>query len=443
MRFSPFRSATVGPVGDYAMTQPGVRSGTLVMLRWIAIFGQMVALAVIARFFGYPLQSLPALLVVGASVVLNLALGTLYPANRFLSGREAAAQLAFDLLQLSALLFLTGGLANPFAVLVLVPVTISATLLSLRSTLGLFAIAVCALSALGVWAYPLPWAGAVKPILPRLYEFGEWVALLIGMGFLSAYAWRVSAEARRRRQALVATQAALARAQQMSAVGSLAAAAAHELGSPLGTITLVVKDLLKALGRDPQHGDDVRLLDEQVSRCREILAGISRQTHIDEHFASADIEAILHEAMRPYESSLKKLELDIDDTALGITVERSPELLHALDNFIANAVRHATSRVDITAEHRNNMLVLCIADNGTGFPPDLLPRLGEPYAAPLGEQSQGMGLGIFIASTLLERIGARVQFGNMQTAGQTGARVDILWPRPYVLGEKDTNNDHH
>ncbi len=438
MRLALFQTSSDSPVGDIAMTQPGVRSGTLVMLRWIAIFGQMVALAVIARFFGYPLQSLPALLVIGASVLLNIALGMIYPANRFLSGRESAAQLAFDLLQLSALLFLTGGLANPFAVLVLVPVTISATLLSLRSTLGLFGMAVLALSALGLWAYPLPWAGPVTPLLPRLYEFGEWVALIIGMGFLSAYAWRVSAEARRRRQALVATQAALARAQQMSAVGSLAAAAAHELGSPLGTITLVVKDLLKALGRDPHYGDDVRLLDEQVNRCREILAGISKQTHIDEHFASADIEAILHEVMRPYESGTKTLELDIADNALGVTVERTPELLHALDNFIANAVRHASLKINISIEQNADTLQLRIVDDGTGFPADLLPRLGEPYAAPLGSKPQGMGLGIFIASTLLERIGATVHFNNRSVGRQSGAVVDILWPRPYIVPEKES-----
>ncbi len=439
MRFAPFQKSSGSPVGDIAMTQPGVRSGTLVMLRWIAIFGQMVALAVIARFFGYPLQSLPALVVIGASILLNIALGIIYTANRFLSGRESAAQLAFDLLQLSALLFLTGGLANPFSVLMLVPVTISATLLSLRSTLGLFGVAVASLSALGLWAYPLPWAGSVVPLLPRLYEFGEWVALIIGMGFLSAYAWRVSAEARRRRQALVATQAALARAQQMSAVGSLAAAAAHELGSPLGTITLVVKDLLKVLGRDPHYGDDVRLLDEQVSRCREILAGISKQTHIDEHFARADIEAILHEVMRSYEAGVKMLELEIADSALGITVERSPELLHALDNFIANAVRHATSRVNISIEkNAEDTLQLRIIDDGSGFPADLLPRLGEPYAAPLGGKPQGMGLGIFIASTLLERIGATVQFNNRPVASQSGAVVDIFWPKPYIILEKDS-----
>jgi two-component system, sensor histidine kinase RegB len=416
--------ARVIATSDFNFTQPGVRVRTLLALRWIAILGQLIALLVITQLFGFPVQALPALLAIAASVALNIGLGLFYPANSFLSGRQAAVQLAFDLLQLSVLLFLTGGLTNPFAVLMLVPVTISATLLSLRSTLVLFALAILCTTALGLWSLPLPWAGEQPFEMPRIYRIGEWVAILVGMAFLTAYAWRVSAEARRRQQALVATQEALARAQQMSAVGSMAAAAAHELGSPLGTMTLIAKDLKSQLQNDPDFGDDIALLNDQLTRCRDILAGISQQTVLGEHFRTATLDALLHEVARPYENSGKAIVFNLADGCSLIEVERSPELLHGLDNFIANAVRHARSLVRIAASQPRDGLSLSIEDDGPGFPEELLPHLGEPYVAPYGIRPHGLGLGIFISITLMERIGAKVSFSN-QASG--GAQVDIRW----------------
>ncbi len=410
---------------DSNFTQPGVRVRTLLALRWIAILGQLVALIVITQLFGFPLQALPALIVIGVSAALNIGLRLVYRANSFLSGRQAAVQLAFDLVQLSVLLFLTGGLTNPFAVLMLVPVTISATLLSSRSTMLLFGLAMACTTALGLWSWPLPWAAGEQPfIMPRIYRIGEWVAILVGMAVLTAYAWRVSAEARRRQQALVATQEALARAQKMSAVGSLAAAAAHELGSPLGTMTLIARDLQKQLQNDPDFGDDITLLNEQLARCRDILAGISKQTVTEEHFRTATLDALLQEVARAYESDSKNIVFNLADGSSAIEVERSPELLHGLDNLIANAVRHARTIVRITASQPRGALCLTIEDDGPGFPAELLPHLGEPYVAPYGIKPHGLGLGIFISITLLERIGAKVTFRN---PGTGGAGVDIQW----------------
>ncbi len=410
---------------DFNFTQPGVRVRTLLALRWIAIMGQLMALLVITQLFGFPVQALPALLVISASALLNVMLRLFSPANNFLSGRQAAVQLAFDLLQLSVLLYLTGGLANPFAVLMLVPVTISATLLSLRSTLLLFLLAIACTTALGLWSLPLPWSGDAPFVMPRIYRIGEWAAIVVGMAFLTAYAWRVSAEARRRQQALVATQEALARAQQMSAVGSLAAAAAHELGSPLGTMTLVARDLKAQLANDPDFGTDIALLNEQLARCRDILAGISRQTVQDEHFRTASLEALLQEVVRAYEPHGKSIQLNFADDSNVIDVERSPELLHGLDNLVANAVRHARSCVRISASRPRGGLRLSIQDDGPGFPEELLPYIGEPYVAPYGIKPHGLGLGIFISITLMERIGAKVAFRNQPTGG---AEVDIVWP---------------
>jgi two-component system, sensor histidine kinase RegB len=410
---------------DFNFTQPGVRVRTLLALRWIAIAGQLVALGVITQLLGFPVQMLPALLAIGISAALNLGLRLFYPVNSFLSGRQAAVQLAFDLVQLAVLLYLTGGLTNPFAVLMLVPVTISATLLSLRSTLVLFGLAMLCTTALGLWSLPLPWTAGEQPfIMPRIYRIGEWVAIFVGMAFLTAYAWRVSAEARRRQQALVATQEALARAQQMSAVGSLAAAAAHELGSPLGTMTLIARDLQNQLRNDPDFGDDIALLNDQLTRCRDILAGISKQTVAEEHFRTATLDALLQEVARPYEGSGKNIVFNLADGCSTIDVERSPELLHGLDNIIANAVRHARSTVRITASQPRSALRLSIEDDGSGFPAELLPHLGEPYVVPYGIKPHGLGLGIFISITLLERIGAKVSFRNPEMGG---AGVDIQW----------------
>jgi two-component system, sensor histidine kinase RegB len=212
---------------DIAQAGPGVRVRTLILIRWVAIGGQLAALAIVGLVYGFPLQVVPALAAIGASVLLNIGLRLVYPPGAYLGGRQAAIQLAFDLLQLAVLLFLTGGLENPFAVLILVPVTISATLLSLRSTIGLLVLALLTLGVLAAYALPLPWGREEELALPVTYRFGIWVALTLGMLFLATYAWQVSAEARRRHQALVATQAALAREQTMSALGSLEAAAAR------------------------------------------------------------------------------------------------------------------------------------------------------------------------------------------------------------------------
>jgi len=242
---------------------PGVHVRTITALRWIAVAGQSLTLGVVAAYFDDRIPWLPVGLALLASVLMNLALTFGYRSSAHMTGPQAALQFAFDLSQLSALLFLTGGVANPFSVLILVPVTISATLLSLRSTIGLSVLAACSLVVLWRWSLPLPWNGA-QP-LPEIYRFGVWIALVLAMLFLAAYAWLVTAQARRRQKALVATQTALAREQKLAALGSLAAAAAHELGGPLGTITLIAKDLRDQLGNDPDFGADLSLLNEEAT----------------------------------------------------------------------------------------------------------------------------------------------------------------------------------
>ncbi len=415
------------PIVAAALAQPGVRVRTLVRLRWTAIFGQLLTIAATARLFDYPLPVSSALAAVGAAALLNVGLVALYPRNARLVGGEALLHLGFDLVQLGVLLFLTGGLANPFCVLLIVPITISATLLSARATAALLVAALGILFALWNWALPLPWVG--HPIfLPPLYRLGILMGLLMAMIFLSIYAWQVSAEGRRRQLALIATQSALERESKMSALGSLAAAAAHELGGPLGTITLIARDLEAALQNDPVHGADVRLLVAEAKRSRDILVGIASRAEAEDPFPRVTIPALLIEAA----GEGSPVSVEVADALLSARVARSPEMLHGLANLIDNARRHAHGRVALTAVPLGEVVEFAVEDDGPGFPDDLLPHLGEPFLGPSRSGAGGTGLGIFIATTLLERTGGMLAFVN---SPQGGARVAIRWPKHHLLIE--------
>lgn len=402
-----------------ALDPPGVRVRTLVGLRWIAITGQSVTLAVVGLQLDYPLPWPPALAAVGASILLNLGLLTVYAPQARLQGRDTLFHLGFDLVQLAVLLFLTGGLANPFAMLLVVPVTVAATLLSRRHTLLLLATALVLMLALSAFALPLPWIGDEPPV-HEIYHTGLFVATALAMAFLAAYIGRLAAEGRTRADALLATQAALQREIKMSALGSLAAAAAHELGGPLGTITLVAHDLDDALGNDPDFGEDIRLLNQEVARSRAILADLARRAEADEPFPHLALTALLHEVAQPFAGGRVPV---VVEPAPDIEVPRSPELLHGLSNLIDNAVRHATSRVTLAAAAGADLTVT-IADDGAGFDAALLPQLGEPALGPSRSRDGSTGLGIFIATTLIERTGGRLRFRN---ADAGGARVEIRW----------------
>ncbi len=410
-----------------ALAHPGVRVQTLVLLRWTAIAGQLLALLIVGVGLRFPLPWMPALAAIGASAALNLGLSWLYRPTDRIEGRPTLLHLGFDLVQLSVLLFLTGGLANPFALLLLVPVTISATLLSARETVVLVGTALALLAGLWWKHLPLPWAGGEPLHLPGIYQLGILVSIGLGMLFLTFYAWQVSAEGRRRQAALVATQAALDRESRMGALGSLAAAAAHELGGPLGTITLIAKDLEQVLQNDPQLGADVQLLSQETRRCRDILTGIAERAEAEDPFPELQLPALLREVVEPYEPTRVPVELHVPwAPGAGPVIRRSPELLHGLSNILGNALRHASSRVRVEAGESPRELWIAVTDDGAGFPPDLLPRLGEPFLGPSVSGSGSTGLGVFIATTLLERTGGHLRFAN-QAGG--GARVELRWLR--------------
>jgi len=415
-----------------------VRLRTLVILRWIAILGQITALIVSVRTLGLDIEVGLAAMAIGASIIANLFSTFLYPETKRLSELEAMLMLLFDLLQLCLLLYLTGGLNNPFALLVLAPVTIAATFLRLRDTTILGAITILILTALAAWHMPLRTIAGDILQMPDLFRFGFWVALVIGVVFLGAYARLITSEIHEMSDALLATQMALAREQKLTDLGGVVAAAAHELGTPLATIKLVSGELLDELGDDPELADDVRLIGEQANRCTAILRSMGRAGKDDLHMRRVPLEGLLQEAAEPHLMRGKRLEFVISDEtempARQPIIERRPEIVHGLRNLVQNAVDFSSDKVLIESTWTDKTVSVRISDDGPGYPSAILARIGDPFMRRREDTSrpgyEGMGLGLFIAKTLLERSGAQLDFANGGALG--GALVAVTWNRDLI-----------
>ncbi|WP_029011068.1 ActS/PrrB/RegB family redox-sensitive histidine kinase [Azospirillum halopraeferens] len=409
---------------------------TLILIRWIAVLGQLTTVVVVQFGLGFDLPLGPVLAAIGASVLLNLVAMAQRGGRLRLADRDAALYLAYDMLQLSLLLYLTGGLSNPFAILILAPMTVAAAILSRYSVVLLTGLSLVCLTVLALWQFPLPWPETL-PALAPLYAFGIWLSLSVSSVFIAAYVFRVADEARRYADALAATQVALSREQRLGALGALAAAAAHELGSPLGTIAVVAKELSRELPPDSPFVEDVALLQSQVMRCREILADLARKPEADggDPFERMPLTAVIEEAAAPHHVGGIDLVIERPDPPAGDepVVRRSPEVLHGLGNFIQNAYQFAERRVTVTVEWDSGSAMISIMDDGPGFPPTVLSRIGEPYISTRGDRGGHMGLGIFIAQTLLEKAGATVGYSNNRGGG---ARVVVRWKRT-ILEPKD------
>jgi two-component system sensor histidine kinase RegB len=428
---------------DYRALLPGnwrpLRLATLVGLRWLAIIGQTAGVLFVDWGLGYPLPLVECLSLIALSVVVNLALILRFGANDRPSANIATVQLGYDLMQLGGLLSLTGGLENPFALLLLAPVSVSATTLPQRSTFILAGLAIAVASAISVIHLALPWDPDRRITFDRVYIVGVWVSIVCGVVFVAAYTNRVAHEARQLADALTATELALSRHEQLSALDGLAAAAAHELGTPLSTIALAAKEMKADIPPGPL-ADDVDLIIAQSARCRAILAKLRslRSGEVGDPFAALPVGELIEEVAKPLEGLGKSIFIEVSEAADEPVFKRSAGLLYGLGNLIENATQFARTRVDIDAFWDRSSVTVTIADDGAGFPEDLVARLGEPYlttrarnTAPESDAPGGLGLGIFIAKTLLERNGARLAFANSKDGG---ARVTITWPRSAVEG---------
>lgn len=440
-----------------------IRLRTLIVLRWIVIAAQLIAITLAHRFFQIELELGLCYLAVGAAVIANLTSVFAFPENKRLSEREVAIMLAFDILQLSFLIYLTGGLNNPFALMILIPVTISASALTLRSTLTLGTAAIVLISFSGVFHVSLHQSDGQVIALSDSYMFTFWTALIVGLVFLAAYARRISLEINAMSDALVATQMALVREQKLTDLGGVVAAAAHELGTPLATIKLVSSELVSELD-DPDLIGDAELIRDQADRCRDILRSMGRAGKDDKHMQTAPLDTVVREAAEPHAHRGKILHYHVAPAWGGDSeqpvIRRKPEIIHGLRNLVQNAVDFAIGHVWIDAQWTEDSIIIRITDDGLGFPPQVIGRLGDPFLrrrksteeTAKRPEYEGMGLGLFIAKTLLERSGGALTFangsdpykvGDADPGSRRGAIIEVTWPTEQItldgsgLGENE------
>lgn len=438
-------SGFVSEASRIAASKSRLKLQTIVRLRWLAVIGQILAIGIVTLVLDFEMPVGPALLLIAMSAWLNIYLSIRFPARFRLSNTFATSVLVYDILQLAALLYLTGGIENPFAMLLVAPVTVSAATLTLRSTITIGCVTLL-VALLLVWYHmPLPWHYATRPDLPFMYKIGLFAALAACTIFLAIYAWRITKEGAEMSTALAATELVLAREQKLHALDGLAAAAAHELGTPLSTIVLTSKELERQL-RDGPYSEDIELLRTQAQRCREILQKLTQRSPEEEDplHASITVKEVLQESAGPHQHGYVRVIVSAgprpnasEDGKRQPLGTRKPGVIYGLGNIIENATEFARSRVDATASWDENDVEFTIQDDGPGFLPEILETLGEPYvtsrpagvAPPKeGKKVGGLGLGFFIAKTLLERSGARISLEN-RPGPATGAIVRITWPR--------------
>lgn len=431
-----------------------VKLRTLVVLRWFAISGQIAAVLVSLYVFRLDLEIGFIAIAIGFSVLANIFFMFIYPQNKRLSEGEADLMIGFDLLQLGVLLYLTGGLNNPFAMLLLAPVTIAATILPLRSVIILGAMALSIITILRFNSVPLLSRSGFPLVLPDLFVFGFWAALVIGVLFLGLYARKVTQETQSMNEALVATQLALSREQKLTDLGGVVAATAHELGTPLATIKLVSSELLDELDDRPDLKEDAALIRQQADRCRDILRSMGRAGKEDHLLKQAPLETIIQEASEPHLNRGIEVNLVLlppESSGRQPEVFRRPEIVHGIRNLVQNAVDFAKAAVRIELSWSDDLISVRISDDGPGFPSSVMGRLGDPFLRLRRSDPdrvsrpgyEGMGLGLFIAKTLLERSGAILRFANggaRALSGQSGgAIVSVEWERSMVDAQVESS----
>ena len=402
---------------------------TLVILRWIAIIGQFSAITLVYFYLNldFPISIAFAILFLGFLSNLYLQFGI-----RSITLRDfyASVFLVYDLIQLSALLYLTGGISNPFSILMIIPTVVSSTLLSMGTTIILGILTIIFLFLLTIFHYPLPGIHDHSITFPKLYLTGYFLAIIVGLVFLSYFGIRFSGESKRRSDAINKVQQVIAKEYELESLGGQAAAAAHSLGTPLATISVVASELKKELGEKNEHSKDIDLLISQTKRCGEMLKKISKkQIKDDEFFSKTKLEDLLSELISSFkETSSKQIKLQTEHDKNKISFQRSPEIIYGLRNFIGNAVKFSKTKVEIILNSNKKDIEILIKDDGPGFPADVIEILGEPYIkskSPEINDNAGTGLGTFLGKTLLERRGAKLSFINDKN--NKGASVKIFW----------------
>ena len=402
---------------------------TLTILRYIAIIGQFIAINIVYFYLSLPFPIELSYLIIFIGLLTNIFLQFGIKINQ-LKDLYAAIFLIYDLIQLSFLLYLTGGIFNPFSFLLIIPAIVSSTFLSMGTTIILGFVTSLLLLVISFFYLPLPGEDMNLLHFPNFYKIGIIISILIGLMFLSYFGIRFAGETKKRSEALNKLQEVIAKEYELESLGGQAAAAAHSLGTPLATIAVVAKELKKEIGDNKDISKDIDLLISQTKRCSEILKKISKkQIEEDIFLSSIKLEDLLEEIIDSFkETSSKKIDLILDDDKNKINIERTPEIIYGLRNFIGNAVKFSKSKVKIILKSDPNKIEIKINDDGPGIPDDIIKKIGEPYIKSKSielSSNSGLGLGTFLGKTLLERQGANLSFRRNNDLG--GALVIIKW----------------
>ena len=408
---------------------------TLVILRWIALIGQYLTISIVYFVLKFELLFFYCSVVILIGALTNLFLQFKFYKNQ-LNNFTSTFFLFYDLIQLSILLYLTGGVTNPFIILLIVPAIVSSTFLTLRSTINLSITTIVILILLTIYHLPLPHSGELHFHVPNIYLYAVPIAIIVGLIFLTYFGVRFGIVSRKRTEALNRLELILAKEHELESIGLQAAAAAHSLGTPLSTITVIAKELEKETRNNPKYSKDIELLLSQTKRCSDILKNLSKnQLQEDSFLTDIKIEELLGEIVKSYaEISEKKLSLLVEKNRFNPQIERTLEITYGLRNFIGNAVKYSKSSVDISLESNDKVTKVQVCDDGPGFSEDILNVLGEPYIRSKNKiisSKSGLGLGTFIGKTLLERMKANVEFSKCPKT--SGAMVTINWQTKDLL----------
>ena len=397
---------------------------TLNLIRWIAIFGQFAAVIIAYFYFEISFNIYFCIPLILTSVILNIVVSIIYPLTKILNYKETFFYLIFDLIQLISFLFFTGGLNNPFCIFILAPLVISATYLDLKRIIFITLLAIVSLSFLQFFYYPLE--SNINQIsnfrFTEFEIFSIWTALIITSIFITAYCFRVADESRKTEMALKETQLALSNEEKVSALMSLTAAAVHELGTPLSTISIIAKEL-ENNKQDSEYSEDISLIQSQLKRCREILERLrsnSLSDNSNEFINQLDFVRLINEIISTYSTQDIDIKINADQSfdEGKVTVSRSAELVQSITNIIDNAYKHANSLIDINLENKSNIIAITVEDDGPGFAQEIYPFLGEPYVQNSNKSAKkGLGLGLFISKNLLAKLKGEIKFSNKENGG--------------------------
>lgn len=408
---------------------------TLTILRYIAIFGQLIAVNIVFFYLNLQFPLIESYTIIFLGFLTNLFLQFRIKVNQ-LKDTYASFFLLYDLIQLSILLYLTGGILNPFSILLIIPTIVSSTFLSMGTTIILGVLTSFLLFILTHFYLPLPGMDTNIFNVPNFYKLGVLTSILIGLIFLSYFGIRFSGESKKRSEALNKLQEVISKEYELESLGGQAAAAAHSLGTPLATISVVAKELKKEIGDNKEISKDIDLLISQTKRCSEILRNISKkQIEEDSFFSLVKLEDLLEEIINSFkETSSKKIELYVENDQNKIDIRRTPEIIYGLRNFIGNAVKFSKSIVKINLKSDQKIIEIKISDDGPGIPEDIIKIIGEPYIKSKSKElslNSGLGLGTFLGKTLLERKNAKLLFRRNSKLG--GALVVVSWnPKDFI-----------